>query len=49
MPTEHAAVRVVHKPWGVGDLSPWSSVDGSSDAIGELWFERAYKDAPTSA
>jgi mannose-6-phosphate isomerase len=46
MPTEHAAVRVVHKPWGVGDLQPWSSVDGSGDAIGELWFERTSKDAP---
>jgi mannose-6-phosphate isomerase len=49
MPTEYAAVRVVHKPWGVGDLQPWSSVDGSGDAIGELWFERAEKDAPTPA
>jgi mannose-6-phosphate isomerase len=49
MPTEHAAVRVVHKPWGINDLLPWSSVDGSSDAIGELWFERADKDAPTPA
>jgi mannose-6-phosphate isomerase len=49
MPTEHAAVRVVHKPWGVGDLKPWSSVDGSGDAIGELWFERADKDAPIPA
>jgi mannose-6-phosphate isomerase len=47
MPTEQAAVRVVHKPWGVGDLQPWSHVDGSSDAVGELWFERADKDAPT--
>jgi mannose-6-phosphate isomerase len=47
MPTEHAAVRVVHKPWGVGNLQPWSSVDGSGDAVGELWFERAGKDAPT--
>jgi mannose-6-phosphate isomerase len=41
MPTELAAVRVVHKPWGVRDLQPWSSLDASSDAIGELWFERA--------
>ena len=29
MPIEHAAVRVVHKPWGVTDLQPWSSIDGS--------------------
>ena len=49
MPTEHASVRVVHKPWGVGDLRPWSSVDGSDDAVGELWFERADKHAPTPA
>jgi hypothetical protein len=49
MPTEQAAVRVVHKPWGVGDLQPWSNIDGSGDAIGELWFERADKAAPTPA
>ena len=49
MPTEHASVRVVHKPWGVDDLQPWSSVDGSDDAVGELWFERADKGAPAPA
>jgi mannose-6-phosphate isomerase len=49
MPTELAAVRVVHKPWGVRDLQPWSSLDGSGDAIGELWFERAAKQAHTPA
>src|ERR1700676_4343360 len=49
MPTEHASVRVVHKPWGVGDLQPWSNVDGSDDAVGELWFERATKGAPAPA
>jgi len=49
MPTEQAAVRVVHKPWGIGDLLPWSNVDGSGNAVGELWFERADKDAPTPA
>jgi mannose-6-phosphate isomerase len=45
MPTELAAVRVVHKPWGVRDLQPWSSLDASRDAVGELWFERADKPA----
>ena len=49
MPTEHAAVRVVHKPWGNRDLQPWSSVDGSGDAVGELWFERSDTNAPTPA
>ena len=49
MPVEQASVRVVHKPWGVGDLRPWSSIDGTGDAVGELWFERADKDAPVPA
>ena len=49
MPTELADVRVVHKPWGVRDLQPWSSLDGSSNAIGELWFERAGEHAQTPA
>ena len=49
MPIEHASVRVVHKPWGVSDLQPWSSVDGTSDAVGELWFERADKNAQVPA
>jgi len=49
MPTELAAVRVVHKPWGVRDLQPWSSLDGSNDAIGELWFEREGTHAHTPA
>jgi mannose-6-phosphate isomerase len=49
MPTEKASVRVVHKPWGVSDLRPWSSIDGGDDAVGELWFERADKQAPIPA
>jgi mannose-6-phosphate isomerase len=49
MPTEHASVRVVHKPWGVSDLKPWSSIDGTDDAVGELWFDRADTNAPTPA
>jgi mannose-6-phosphate isomerase len=46
MPSEHASVRVVHKPWGISDLQPWSSIDGTGDAVGELWFERADRNAP---
>jgi mannose-6-phosphate isomerase len=49
MPTEHASVRVVHKPWGVSDLQPWSSIDGTGDAVGELWFERTDENAPLPA
>jgi mannose-6-phosphate isomerase len=46
MAIEHASVQVVRKPWGVNDLSPWSRVDGSCDAVGELLFRRADKNAP---
>jgi mannose-6-phosphate isomerase len=46
MTIEHASVQVARKPWGVDDLHPWSSIDVSGDPVGELWFERADKDAP---
>jgi mannose-6-phosphate isomerase len=49
MAIEHAAVQVVRKPWGIADLRPWSSIDGSAEAIGELWFQRADKNAPIPA
>jgi mannose-6-phosphate isomerase len=49
MPTEETSVRVVHKPWGVRNLQPWSSIDGGDDAVGELWFERADERAPIPA
>ena len=49
MAIEHASVQVVRKPWGVADLHPWSGIDGSGDSIGELWFQRADRDAPTPA
>jgi mannose-6-phosphate isomerase len=49
MPIEHASVRAIHKPWGVSDLQPWSGIDGTGDAVGELWFERADKHAPLPA
>ena len=49
MPIELAAVRVVHKPWGASDLRPWSSIDATNDAIGELWFERVDKSASNPA
>lgn len=49
MPIEHASVRARHKPWGVSDLQPWSDIDGTRDAVGELWFERADKNAPVPA
>jgi mannose-6-phosphate isomerase len=49
MPIEHASVRIVHKPWGARDLRPWSSIDGTKDPVGELWFERADKNASNPA
>ena len=49
MAIEHASVQVVRKPWGVTDLHPWSGIDGSGGAIGELWFQRADKNAPIPA
>ena len=49
MSIEHASVQAMRKPWGVSDLKPWSSVDGTGDAVGELWFERADSHAPAPA
>ena len=49
MAIEHAAVQVARKPWGVGDLHPWSSIDVVGDPVGELWFRRTHKHAPIPA
>lgn len=46
MAIERASVQVARKPWGVTDLRPWSGIDGSGDAVGELWFQRVDKNAP---
>jgi mannose-6-phosphate isomerase len=49
MAIEHASVQVVRKPWGVTDLRPWSDIDVSGGAVGELWFQRPNQTAPASA
>jgi mannose-6-phosphate isomerase len=49
MAIEHAVVQVVRKPWGVADLHPWSSIEGSGDRVGELWFERTDRSARVPA
>ena len=49
MAIEHASVQVVRKPWGVRDLRPWSDIDVSGGAAGELWFHRQDQTAPVSA
>ncbi len=45
MVVERASVQVARKPWGVGDLHPWSSISVSGEPVGELWFQRADKNA----
>jgi mannose-6-phosphate isomerase len=50
MAIEHASVQVAHKPWGMTDLRPWSSIDGADDdPVGELWFQRVDRTAPSTA
>ncbi len=49
MAIEHASVQLARKPWGVADLRPWSGIDGSGGAVGELWFQRTDKRAPDPA
>ena len=49
MAIEHALTQIVRKPWGLTDLHPWSSIDGSGDAVGELLFQRADGNAPAPA
>jgi mannose-6-phosphate isomerase len=49
MAIEHAFVQVARKPWGVSDLRPWSSIDASGAPVGELWFQRANKNASVPA
>ncbi len=49
MAIEHAAVQAVRKPWGVTDLTPWSDIDASVGAVGELWFHRPDQTAPVTA
>ena len=46
MTVELATIRIVPKPWGRGDLRPWSQIRGNDTAIGELWFQRADPTAP---
>jgi mannose-6-phosphate isomerase len=45
---ERARAVALHKPWGVLDLSPWSSAKADS-AVGEIWFERSNKGANDSS
>ena len=49
MTIEHASVEIARKPWGRLDLQPWSSIDASTDPVGELWLERTDKSALNAA
>lgn len=49
MTIEHACVQVARKPWGRADLRPWSSIDASTDPVGELCFGRTDTNAPRPA
>jgi mannose-6-phosphate isomerase len=44
---ERARAVTLQKPWGVSDLSPWSSAKADG-AVGEIWFERSNKSADDS-
>jgi mannose-6-phosphate isomerase len=46
MTIERARMEVHEKPWGVVDAQPWTKQSGR---IGELWFERAARNAPRPA
>jgi mannose-6-phosphate isomerase len=49
MAAERASAQLVRKPWGSADLRPWNDVDHDGVSIGELWFQRADKNAPDPA
>lgn len=46
MTMELASTTVVRKPWGKTDLRPWSELGHDGVAVGELWFQRADRQAP---
>jgi mannose-6-phosphate isomerase len=45
MTIEHARARALPKPWGIGDLRPWSSARHDGGTIGEIWYERSSRAA----
>jgi mannose-6-phosphate isomerase len=46
---EHARAVLVSKPWGVTDVSLWSTDNHNGRNIGEIWYERPSAGAPGSA
>ena len=47
MAIERACVQALPRPWGVVDLTPWSNAAHDGVPVGELWYERPDKSAPT--
>ena len=41
MAIERARTQAITKPWGVGDLSPWSNALSDGGVIGEIRYERS--------
>jgi len=46
---EHARAVLLSKPWGVSDVSQWSTANHAGRKIGEIWYERPSAGAPGSA
>ncbi|WP_226951504.1 class I mannose-6-phosphate isomerase [Rhizobium terrae] len=49
MTFEHTSVRVVRKPWGGHDLTPWDLSGNHEAVVGELRFDRSEAQAPDPA
>ena len=47
MAIELARTQALPRPWGVVDLNPWSHAAHDAVPIGEIWYERPGKPAPT--
>lgn len=48
MPIEKLQTKLVSKPWGVRDLSPWCSAATKGQLIGEVLYERSDSNGPPS-
>lgn len=48
MAIELALRRLIAKPWGARDLSPWDQGADDGSRVGEIWYERNDSDATSS-
>jgi mannose-6-phosphate isomerase len=49
MTIELARRRLIAKPWGARDLSPWDIGADDGSRVGEIWFERSAADTASSS